>query len=92
MDLALGRGGDQAVVRDGRCHFLLWSKTQRVEEYGKARVKAHALQEIMLTHDKIFVMGHKNPDADCVGAALGIYRLSKPLNNTYCYGQRLSGN
>ena len=45
-------------------------------------MKAHALREIMLTHDKIFVMGHKNPDADCVGAALGIYRLSKALNKS----------
>ena len=45
-------------------------------------MKAHALREIMLTHDKIFVMGHKNPDADCVGAALGIYRLSKTLGKS----------
>ena len=78
MDLALGRGGDQAVVRDGDTISYYGGKTQKVEKSTrvKARVKAHALREIMLTHDKIFVMGHKNPDADCVGAALGIYRLS----------------
>lgn len=79
MDLALGRGGDQAVVRDGDSISYYGGKTQKVEKSTrvKARVKAHALREIMLTHDKIFIMGHKIPDADCVGAALGIYRLSK---------------
>lgn len=84
MDLALGRGGDQAVVRDGDTISYYGGKTQKVEKSTrvKARVKAHALREIMLTHDKIFVMGHKNPDADCVGAAIGIYRLSKALNKS----------
>ena len=84
MDLALGRGGDQAVVRDGDTISYYGGKTQKVEKSTrvKARVKAHALREIMLTHDKIFVMGHKNPDADCVGAALGIYRLSKTLSKS----------
>lgn len=84
MDLALGRGGDQAVVRDGDTISYYGGKTQKVEKSTrvKARVKAHALREIMLTHDKIFVMGHKNPDADCIGAALGIYRLSKALNKS----------
>ncbi len=86
MDLALGRGGDQAVVKDGETISYYGGKTQKVEKSTrvKARVKAHALREIMLTHDKIFVMGHKNPDADCVGAALGIYRLSKTFGkNAY---------
>ena len=84
MDLALGRGGDQAVVRDGDTISYYGGKTQKVEKSTrvKARVKAHALREIMLTHDKIFVMGHKNPDADCIGAALGIYRLSKTLGKS----------
>ena len=81
MDLALGRGGDQAVVRDGDSISYYGGKTQKLEKSTrvKARVKAHALREIMLTHDKIFIMGHKIPDADCVGAALGIYRLSQTL-------------
>ncbi len=81
MDLALGRGGDQAVVRDGETISYYGGKTQKVEKSTrvKARVKAHAMREIMLTHDKVFVMGHRNPDADCVGAALGIYRLARTL-------------
>ncbi|MCD8019080.1 MAG: DHH family phosphoesterase [Clostridiales bacterium] len=78
MDLALGRGGDQAVVRDGDSISYYGGKTQKVEKSTrvKARVKAHALREIMMTHDKIFIMGHKIPDADCIGAALGLYRLA----------------
>lgn len=82
MDLALGRGGDQAVVRDGDAISYYGGKTQKVEKSTrvKARVKAHALREIILTHEKIFIMGHKIPDADCVGAALGIFRLAKTLD------------
>ncbi|MDD7208932.1 MAG: DHH family phosphoesterase [Lachnospiraceae bacterium] len=84
MDLALGRGGDQAVVRDGDTISYYGGKTQKVEKSTrvKARVKAHALREIMLTRDKIFVMGHKIPDADCIGAALGIYRLAKTMGKS----------
>ena len=81
MDLALGRGGDQAVVRDGDAISYYGGKTQKVEKSTrvKARVKAHALREIILTHEKIFIMGHRNPDADSMGAALGIYRLARTL-------------
>lgn len=82
MDLALGRGGDQAVVRDGDTISYYGGKSQKVEKSTrvKARVKAHALREIMLTHDRIFIMGHRIPDADCIGAALGIYRLARTFN------------
>ncbi|MBR0382345.1 MAG: DHH family phosphoesterase [Eubacterium sp.] len=86
MDMALGRGGDQAVVRDGETISYFGGKTQKVEKSTrvKARVKAHALREFMLTHDKIFIMGHRNPDADCVGAALGIYCMAQTLNREGC--------
>lgn len=79
MGMALGRGGDQAVVKDGDSISYYGGKTQKVEKATrvKARVKAHALHEMMLAHDVVYIMGHKNPDADCVGAALGIYRLAK---------------
>ncbi|HIZ39062.1 MAG TPA: DHH family phosphoesterase [Candidatus Anaerobutyricum stercoris] len=82
MDLALGRGGDQAVVKDGDSISYYGGKTQKVEKSTrvKARVKAHALREIIMTHDKIFIMGHKLPDADAVGAALGIYRLARTFD------------
>lgn len=81
MDLALGRGGDQAVVKEGGQISYYGGKTQVVEKTTrvKARVKAHALKEIMGSKDRVFIMGHKNPDADSIGAAIGIYRLSKTL-------------
>lgn len=82
MDLALGRGGDQAVIKDGERIIYYGGKTQLVEKGTrvKARVKAHALREIMETKDEVVIMGHKLPDVDSIGAALGIFRLAKTLN------------
>ena len=82
MDLALGRGGDQAVVKDGDKISYYGGKTQVVEKSTrvKARVKAHALREIMETKDEVVIMGHRFPDVDSIGAALGIYRLAKTLD------------
>lgn len=81
IDLALARGGDQAVIKD--CHGITYyggkheqtSKNTRV----KARVKAEALREFITVKDKIFVMGHKLTDADAFGAAIGIYRAAASL-------------
>lgn len=83
IDLALGRGGDQAVLKRGPESILYYGgKSKGVEKNTrvKARVKAHALREMMLTKDKVLIMGHKIPDSDCLGSAIGIYRLSKILD------------
>lgn len=84
IDLALGRGGDQVVMKDGESIQYFGGKTQAVEKNTrvKARVKAHALKAFMLSKDRIVVMGHKNPDADSFGSAIGIYRAAKTLNKT----------
>ncbi len=78
MDLALGRGGDQAVVKNGEKIIYYGGKTQSAEKNTrvKARVKAHALKELLATKDKVLIMGHKKPDIDSLGAAIGIYRLA----------------
>ena len=79
LELALGRGGDQAVVRDGfRTHFY-GGNTESTEKITrvKARVKAHALQEIIESKARVVVMGHKIADIDALGAAIGIYRAAK---------------
>lgn len=78
MDLALGRGGDQAVIKKGEKIIYYGGKTQSAEKNTrvKARVKAHALKEMLVTKDKVIIMGHKKPDIDCLGAAVGIYRLA----------------
>lgn len=82
MDLALGRGGDQAVVKDGDKISYYGGKSKAVEKSTrvKARVKAHALREILETKDKVLIMGHSLADADSFGACVGIYRLCKSLN------------
>lgn len=82
MDLALARGGDQAVVKTKEQITYYGGKTQQVEKNTrvKARVKAQALREIVEAKDKVVVMGHRLTDADSFGAAVGIYRASKALN------------
>lgn len=81
MDLALGRGGDQAVIKEGENVSYYGGKSQVIEKNTrvKARVKAHALREIMETKEHIFVMGHKIADTDSVGSAIGIYRMAQTL-------------
>lgn len=82
MDLALGRGGDQAVIKDGEKILYFGGKSVQVEKTTrvKARVKAHALRELIETQDKVVVMGHSMQDVDSFGASIGIYRIAKALN------------
>ncbi len=82
MDLALGRGGDQAVIKRGDKIIYYGGKTQSAEKNTrvKARVKAHALKEMLTTRDKVIIMGHKKPDIDSLGSAIGIYRLATMLD------------
>ena len=81
IDLALGRGGDQAVVKTPERITYYGGKSQQVEKNTrvKARVKAHALREIITAKDRVLVMGHRIADVDSFGAAVGIYRIAKTL-------------
>lgn len=78
MDMALGRGGDQAVIKKGDKIIYYGGKTQSAEKNTrvKARVKAHALKELLTNKDQVLIMGHRKPDIDCLGSAIGIYRLA----------------
>ncbi len=82
IDMALGRGGDQAVVKDGSRIQYYGGKSQQAEKTTrvKARVKAHALRELMETKDRLLIMGHKMGDIDSLGAAIGIYRIALAMN------------
>lgn len=82
IDMALGRGGDQAVIKDGEKIHYYGGKAQQMEKTTrvKARVKAHALRELMETKDRLVIMGHKIGDIDSFGAAIGIYRIATFLN------------
>ncbi len=82
IDMALGRGGDQAVVKDAGKIQYYGGKAQQLEKSTrvKARVKAHALRELMETKDRLLIMGHKLGDIDSFGASIGIYRIASSLN------------
>ncbi len=79
IDVALGRGGDQAVIKkDGKYEFF-GGKSKEIEKTTrvKSRVVAQALKELILESKNVVIMGHKNGDADCLGAAMGVYCLAK---------------
>ncbi len=82
IDLALGRGGDQAVIKTPDTITYYGGKSQQVEKNTrvKARVKAHALKEIIAGKDKVIIMGHRHADVDSFGAAVGIYRIAQTLD------------
>lgn len=82
IDMALARGGDQVVIKE-KDHIQYYggkSATQEKTTRVKARVKAHALSELIEVKDNVLIMGHKMADVDSVGAAIGVYRVAKTLN------------
>lgn len=81
MDLALGRGGDQAVVKDGDKTLYYGGKSQQMEKNTrvKVRVKAHALTSILESTDNVLIMGHKFPDVDSFGSAIGMFAICARL-------------
>lgn len=87
LDLALGRGGDQVAIKqiNGKVKFY-GGKTNPVEKRTRvrARVISHALKELIIESDKVIIMGHKNPDLDAVGAAIGIQKVAQ-MNQRHGY-------
>lgn len=81
IDLALARGGDQVVIKtkDNLLYYGGKSIQQEKNTRVKARVKAHALRESIEAADKIIIMGHRIPDVDAIGSAVGIYRIAQSL-------------
>jgi c-di-AMP phosphodiesterase-like protein len=82
IDLALGRGGDQVVVREGEQISYYGGKAKTVEKNTrvKARIKAHALRETLESRENVIIMGHNISDIDSFGAAIGVYCAAKVLN------------
>ena len=81
LDIALGRGGDQAVIRENGKYLFFGGRTQEVEKRTKvkARTFAGALEELIKESSNVIIMGHTNGDIDSMGSSLGIYRLAKTL-------------
>ena len=82
IELALGRGGDQAVVKEREKISYYGGKKKPVEKSTRvrARVKAHALKQLIEGKDQVVVMGHKIGDVDSFGASVGVYRIARALN------------
>jgi len=86
MDIVLGRGGDQAVIRENEIYKFFGGRAQEVEKRTKvkARIVAHAMENLIKDASKVMIMGHTNPDIDSMGSSMGIYRLARTLNkNAY---------
>ncbi len=97
IDIALGRGGDQAVVRENGKYTFFGGRTEELEKITKvkARTVSQALEEVILDSNKIFIMGHSNGDMDSMGSSLGVYRFAKTLGKdayiiNETYGMSLS--
>ena len=86
IDLALGRGGDQVVIKSPGNVQYYGGKSQSSEKNTrvKARVKAQALREILINKDQIFIMGHRLADVDSFGSAIGIYCIARALDKKAC--------
>lgn len=81
LDMALGRGGDQVVVKDNDQYHFYGGKTKEVEKRTrvKARVVSQAVKEIISTSDQIMIMGHRYADVDVLGSAIGLYSIIRSL-------------
>ncbi|BBH23409.1 cyclic-di-AMP phosphodiesterase GdpP [Paenibacillus baekrokdamisoli] len=82
LDFALGRGGDQAAVKVGQRQSFYGGKSNAVEKRTRvrARVVAHALRDLIKESDNVVIMGHKMPDMDSVGAAIGVLKAAMMFN------------
>ena len=81
IDIALGRGGDQAIIRKEGKYTFFGGRTQEIEKRTrvKARIVSHALEELILESENVIIMGHTNTDIDAMGAGFGIYRFAKTI-------------
>ena len=81
LDLALGRGGDQAIIKTKDKFEFYGGKSKAIEKTTKvkSRLIGHALKEIISESKMVYIMGHKYPDLDAMGAAVGIYDICKSL-------------
>ena len=84
IEMALARGGDQAVIKEGKAIRYYGGKSQSIEKSTRvrARVKAGAFREILSDNNRVIIMGHKLMDIDCLGAAIGIWKTAGALGKS----------
>lgn len=85
LEMALARGGDQAVLKKDEKMFFYGGRTKAVEKQTrvKARIVGHALRDLILSSERVLIMGHKNPDMDALGSAMGIANICRILKKTF---------
>lgn len=81
IDIALGRGGDQAIIKQNGKYYFFGGRTQEVEKRTrvKARIVSQALEELVNSSSNVLIMGHTNSDIDAMGSAMGVYRFVKTI-------------
>lgn len=81
IDIALGRGGDQAIIKQNGKYYFFGGRIQEVEKRTrvKARIVAQALEELMNSASNVIIMGHTNSDIDAMGSGMGVYRIAKTI-------------
>lgn len=81
IDIALGRGGDQAIIKQNGKYYFFGGRTQEVEKRTKvkARIVAQALEELISGASNVIIMGHTNSDIDAMGASMGLYRIATTI-------------
>lgn len=82
LDLALGRGGDQVVIKNGEGEIMYFGgslPSYEKRNKGKSRIMSHAIAQLVKNSDRVFVMGHARPDMDSFGASIGMYRFAKSM-------------
>lgn len=82
LDIAMGRGGNQAVVKNKKKYDIYGNNGKQEDKTSRvrARMVSQALKDVMEKCENVYIMGHKNTDTDCIGAAVGIYRIAKTYN------------
>ena len=82
LDVALGRGGNQAVIKNNKKYDIYGEGAKALDKTNRvrARIISQALKELIEKSEDVYIIGHKNTDIDCIGAAIGIYRICKHLN------------
>ncbi|NLB62016.1 MAG: hypothetical protein GX802_06355, partial [Clostridiales bacterium] len=87
MELALGRGGDQAVVKHSNEYKFYGGKTISTTRISRVRVRsvANALRDLIVNSSEVFIMGHKRADMDCVGAGLRLMKCANMLDRKAYY-------
>ena len=93
IDIALGRGGDQAIIKQNGKYFFFGGRTQEVEKRTrvKARIVAQALEELVSGSSNVIIMGHTNSDIDAMGSAMGLYRFVESIGKEVYIVSETSG-